>query len=274
MWEKKFQFVKFDQYCDIWSNCDIWSKLWNLVKIVKHGQNWEMWSKIALTSRAGLLWPRHTAQLAFSGLEFDNRTKLFWTLNLTIGHSEIYMGCPLVPCSHVVADSGKILLEPSKTFCHNCSTMSCQSCPWGHEMGGNHSGKTCPSPDYAKGFTAQLTITVYTTAWKIMPAKGYKCDRRTIEGHHLCQKRHSTHMTGMARQLSQYWVLVKRWEKGIFFFLTSSCVVCCGIFWVRKAWFKAKKQKVRSLSTWVGEDLLILQMIPKLPKEGQGGPER
>ena len=112
---------------------------------------------IAPTSRVGPLWPRHTAQLAFSGLEYDNRTKLFWTLNLTIGHSEIYMGCPLVPCSHVVADSGKILLEPSKTFCHNCSTMSCQSCPWGHEMGGNHSGKTCPSPDYAKGFTAHVT---------------------------------------------------------------------------------------------------------------------
>ena len=164
---------------------------------------------IALTSRVGLLWPRHTAQLAFSGLEYDNRTKLFWTLNLTIGHSEIYMRCPLVPCSHVVADSGKILLEPSKTFCHNCSTMSCQSCPWGHEMGGNHSGKTCLSPDYAKGFTAHVTITVYTTAWKIMPAKGYKCDQRTIGGHYLCQKQHSIHMTGMARQLSQYWVLVK-----------------------------------------------------------------
>jgi len=47
-------------------------------------------------------------------------------------------------------------------------------------MGGNHRGKTCPSPDYAKGFTAHVTITVYTTAWKIMPAKGYKCDRRTL----------------------------------------------------------------------------------------------
>ena len=52
-----------------------------------------------------------------------------------IGHNEIYTGCPLLPCSRVVADSGKILFEPGKTFCHTCSTMYCQNCPWGHEMG-------------------------------------------------------------------------------------------------------------------------------------------
>ena len=83
------------------------------------------------------------------------------------------------------------------------------------------------SPWLCKGFHS--THDNYsTTGWKIMP-QGYKCDRNTFIGHYLFPKWHSIQRTGMARQLSQYWVLVK-----ILFSLTSSCVACCGIFWVAK----------------------------------------
>jgi len=61
-------------------------------------------------------------------------------------------------------------------------------------MGGNHRGKKCSSPEYAKGFTAHVTITVYTTAWKLMAAQGYKCDHMSIGGHYLWRKQHSIYI--------------------------------------------------------------------------------
>ena len=45
------------------------------------------------------------------------------------------MVCPLIPCSRVVADSGKILFEPGKTVCFTLKHNELPILPRGHEMG-------------------------------------------------------------------------------------------------------------------------------------------